>query len=252
MKSFEWDQLASQLPPGAWAGQAKYFETCSSTQDEAEAWAQQGGGHGDLVLAEEQLRGRGRWGKKWESSSGSSLLVSVILKPQAQPDLSSLSLALGLGLAEGLDEFGAEARLKWPNDLYTQGRKLAGLLVEQKQDSVVFGFGLNVSALPKDSQLQVSAIALMDILNREVEREALLAALLKRLKERYDDWVAHGFGSMKDHWLKRALWLGEEVQAGEQAGIYEGLENNGALRLKIDGRIHLIQSGDLTSLRSTA
>lgn len=125
-------------------------ERVSSTMDVAHDAASRGAPSGTLILANEQVGGRGRGGRRWSSPRGTGLWMTLIERPASAAGLDVLSLRCGLHIAEGLDEL-ADARihLKWPNDLYIAKKKLAGILIEarwrdQRLEWVAIGVGLNV------------------------------------------------------------------------------------------------------------
>ena len=126
------------------------LESTTSTLDVAHQLAAEGVPDGTLVIADEQTAGRGREGKNWQSSAGAGLWLTLIERPDDTSGLGVLSLRIGLAAAESLDRFAAEPiRLKWPNDLFVDGGKLAGVLVEARWregnvDYVAIGLGVNV------------------------------------------------------------------------------------------------------------
>jgi BirA family biotin operon repressor/biotin-[acetyl-CoA-carboxylase] ligase len=126
------------------------LETTPSTMDVAHRLAADGAPAGTLVIANEQTAGRGRGGKSWQSSPGAGLWLTLIERPKEASGLGVLSLRVGLAVAEALDRFAAEPiRVKWPNDLYVDRSKLAGILVEarwreQAVEWVAIGMGINV------------------------------------------------------------------------------------------------------------
>lgn len=128
------------------------FESTTSTLDIAHRIAAEGAPAGTLVLANEQTAGRGRGGKSWQSSSGAGIWLTLVERPADSSGLEVLSIRAGLAAAEALDRFAAEPiRLKWPNDLYSDRGKLAGILVEARWrekavEWVAIGVGVNVSA----------------------------------------------------------------------------------------------------------
>jgi len=128
------------------------LESTTSTLDVAHRIAAQGAPAGTLVIANEQTAGRGRGGKTWQSSPGAGLWLTLIERPGDSSGLGVLSLRVGLAAAEALDRFASEPiRLKWPNDLYVDSGKLAGVLVEarwreQTVEWVAIGLGVNVTA----------------------------------------------------------------------------------------------------------
>jgi len=154
------------------------FGQVGSTLDVAHAAAERGAPAGTLVLADSQTAGRGRAGRRWTSASGAGIWLTLIERPDDPQALEVLSLRLGLYAARGLDRFAeAPVTLKWPNDLYVAGRKLAGILVEvrwrsERAEWAAVGFGLNVTVPP-----DVSAAALRAGTSRVAVLRELVPAL---------------------------------------------------------------------------
>ena len=148
---------------------------------------------GAVAVADEQTEGRGRLGREWLAPAGTSLLVSVLLRPDVEPPrLPELSLVAGRACAEALAEIaGVETDVKFPNDVLVRGRKVAGLLAEASEGRVVLGIGVNVSQgageLPAEPRTPATSLLLET--GREVDRAELLVALLDRLERRYDEWL---------------------------------------------------------------
>ena len=167
-----------------------YFERCESTQRELPVDAPEGA----VAVAEEQTAGRGRFGRRWLAPPRSSILVSVNLRPPVPTErLPELSLVAGQAAAEAIsDVTGLRPDVKFPNDLLVAGRKVAGMLAEARDGRVVLGVGINVNipgdALPRD--VDTPATSLLVESGKHVDRARLLAALLARLEERYEQWVS--------------------------------------------------------------
>src|SRR3990167_11021559 len=132
-------------------GQVRAFERVSSTMDVAHALALEGAVEGTLVWAQRQEQGRGRLGRIWESPEG-GIYCSVIVRPQRPAaDTPQLSLLMGLSAAEAIRECAmVSPRVRWPNDLLIGAQKIAGILTEAKDGTVVIGIGINVSTAPAD------------------------------------------------------------------------------------------------------
>ena len=167
----------------------RYEELCTSTQrllhdDDPE---------GAVAVAEEQTEGRGRLGRTWHAPARTSVLVSVLLRPEIEPSrLPELSLVAGGAVAEAIaDVTGIDPAIKFPNDVLVGGRKVAGILAESSEGRVVLGVGVNANQtadeLPGDVQTQPTSLRVE--LGEPVDRAALLAAILLRLERAYDRWV---------------------------------------------------------------
>jgi BirA family biotin operon repressor/biotin-[acetyl-CoA-carboxylase] ligase len=167
-----------------------YFERCESTQRELAVDAPEGA----VAVAEEQTEGRGRLGRRWLAPPGTSVLVSVSLRPAVPTErLPELSLVAGQAAAEAISEVtGLLPELKFPNDLLLGGRKVAGMLAEARDDRVVLGIGINVNIDADDlpQGVDTPATSLLVEAGTHVDRPTLLAALLARLEMRYDEWVS--------------------------------------------------------------
>jgi BirA family biotin operon repressor/biotin-[acetyl-CoA-carboxylase] ligase len=167
----------------------RYEELCASTQRLLRADDPEG----VVAAAEEQTEGRGRLGRSWHAPHGTSVLVSVVLRPAVDPPrLPELSLVAGAAVAEAIAETtGLEPAIKLPNDVLLGGRKVAGILAEAGDGRVALGIGVNANQtaeqLPRD--VQTDATSLRVELGRPVDRPTLLAAILLRLERDYDEWV---------------------------------------------------------------
>ncbi|HET6956931.1 MAG TPA: biotin--[acetyl-CoA-carboxylase] ligase [Vicinamibacterales bacterium] len=241
---------------GRFASTLLFFDSIGSTNDVALARAEAG----LVVVADEQTAGRGRRGHTWFSPPGSGLYVSVVVAPASSPIDPSrattlLTLAAGVALAEGIEEgCGLQVDLKWPNDLQVSRRKLGGILAESSgvgsRDSVVVGYGLNVLSTAFPRELGDRATSLETELGRAVDRHHLLAETLAALSRRYEDLLAGRFDAILDAWRRRApgatgarvAWT---TNASARSGVTAGIDDLGALLVKVDDRVERIVSGEV-------
>ena len=163
-----------------------FVERCESTQRLLPEDAPEGA----VATTNEQTAGRGRLGREWVAPPGSSLLASIVLRPEVPTaNLPELSLVAGRAVARALGEL---AEVKWPNDVLLNGRKVAGILAEAREGRVVLGIGINVSQ--SDDELPERpvhpATSLLLETGRTPPRADLLAAVLEQLEREYDAWVA--------------------------------------------------------------
>lgn len=171
-----------------------YFERCESTQRELEADAPEGA----VAVAEEQTAGRGRLGRAWHAPAGTSILMSLNLRPAIEvARLPELSLVAGVAAAEAIAlETGVEPEVRFPNDLLIGGRKVAGMLAEARDDRVVLGIGINANLaeeeLPADVDTPATSLCVES--GAPVDRARLLVTLLERLETHYDGWVSGAAG----------------------------------------------------------
>ncbi|YCM43682.1 biotin--[acetyl-CoA-carboxylase] ligase [Verrucomicrobiaceae bacterium 227] len=229
----EWDgEILGELSP-EWARRIIFLPECGSTNDEARRLALKGAAHHSLVLTESQTAGRGRRGQAWTCPQGEGLACSLIVRPEVAPALwSRHALAAGLALAEALDGFGLSAGVKWPNDVWVDGKKICGILVEAGAGFVIVGIGLNINVaeFPDDLAHPATSIALES--GKSVSREEVLVSLLQRLRVRLDQ-IGAGFPELLKAWSTRCVLSGYEIElesGGEIiTGRMEGLSSKGEL-----------------------
>ncbi len=228
-----------------------------STSDLARDLANRGTPEGTLVLAEEQIAGRGRQGRQWYAPHGSSLLMSLVFYPKLEPlQVQRLTMACSLATAEAITETtGLPVGLKWPNDLLVDGRKVAGILTEtavtgQHLAFVVVGMGINVNfdrALLQDVAPQASTLA--SEAGHNLSRQTLLRTILLQIEA----WMPTIYQpeTLQKAWSSRLQTLGSEVTVTNQGtivhGLAEAVDADGALLVRDDqGRLHRLLAGDVT------
>ncbi|MFP4057317.1 MAG: biotin--[acetyl-CoA-carboxylase] ligase [Candidatus Brocadiia bacterium] len=200
-------------------GAIRVLGSVSSTSDIAWAWAGAGCPQWTVVLAEEQVQGRGRFGRTWVCPRGGGVLMSVVLRPPSQLVGPAHLMALGaLAVAEAVAESGPEARIRWPNDVVAGGRKLAGVLVESRARRAspvyVLGVGLNVNVAREDfpQALQGRATSVAIETGRQVPREPLAGQVLRHLRHRYDQARGGHWARVADAWRRRSSLVGQTVE----------------------------------------
>jgi BirA family biotin operon repressor/biotin-[acetyl-CoA-carboxylase] ligase len=239
------------------------FGKVASTNDIAIALARAGGEEGTIVVAEEQSRGRGRLGRYWHSPRGCGLWFSVILKPPlAASDSTKVSLAGALGIADALRErYGVKARIKWPNDVVVQARKICGILTESEfmEDRVrfvVMGVGLNVLNAEGDFPEDIRRIATslrIETGAEDVARSDVLASVLKQITHRYMVLCNDGFEKIRQDLLAHSLLIGKVIKVaigkGHVEGVAHDIDTTGALVIRKDsGTFERIVAGDVVGI----
>jgi BirA family biotin operon repressor/biotin-[acetyl-CoA-carboxylase] ligase len=165
----------------------RFVEECASTQrliaDDAPA--------GETVVADHQTEGRGRLGREWLAEPGTSVLMSVCLRPKVEPArLPELTVVAANAVAEAIAaETGLAPVLKHPNDVLVAGSKIAGVLAEASNGRVVLGIGVNVSQTEMPAQTRLPATSLRLETGAEQDRARLVAAILNRLGPAIDEWA---------------------------------------------------------------
>jgi len=233
-----------------------YEPVTGSTNDNALLAARAGAPHGSLFVADEQTAGRGRRGHAWLAAPGESLLFSVLLRPTLElSQASALTLAVGLALRDAIAPLLTEAaQIKWPNDLYVNEKKLAGILVEsqlqgERLQAVVVGVGLNVLTRDFPAEIAARATSLAVLGATRVEREPLLQEILNALALRLDAYQQTGVAGILDELNAADALRGRRVQVDTQAGLGRGLDEQGRLLLEDDaGVTHAITAGTVELL----
>lgn len=240
---------------GRFCDAVRYFSTIGSTNDVAAHHAAAGDHECAVFVADAQTSGRGRRGRTWFSPPAAGLYVSTILRPSRsrEPERATLltTMAAGVAIVEGVTRAtGLTPSLKWPNDLYVEKRKLAGILAEGVGEFVVLGYGINISTASFPGELRDRATSLETELGRAVDRASVCAETLASLARRYDDLLSARFDAILDAW--RALAPGAQgarvawtTPAGERTGVTAGIDDRGALLVRCGAEIERIVAGEL-------
>ncbi len=219
------------------------FDSINSTNSYLLTSAKSGTASGWVCFAEQQTKGRGRHGRTWLSPRGASLACSLLWRfPATQPDLSALSLAVAVIVAKVLQQYGIQAgiELKWPNDVYFQGRKLSGILLESLpeangQIAVVIGIGLNLF-MPHDQLKAVNAIDVAEITGQVVRRNYLAGLLINELLGQLPIYQRMGLSVFIEAWRELDVLQGKEVivhtEKDKIIGVMQGINLQGELLLK--------------------
>jgi BirA family biotin operon repressor/biotin-[acetyl-CoA-carboxylase] ligase len=207
-----------------------HFRLTDSTNERARALAAAGAPHGTLVTADEQRAGRGRQGRVWSAPPRSAVLMSVVLRELSE----TLPLAAAVAVCEALP---VEASIKWPNDVWIDGRKVAGILVEGRPQEgwAVLGIGLNVATEQFPAELSATSLRLA---GASLTVSETLAALLGAL----DGWLERPAADVLAAWRSRDALLGRPVrwENGSKGGTAAGVADSGALIVEtVDGRVTL-------------
>jgi len=240
----------------------EWHERVSSTNALAAEAARRGTPEIHLVVADEQLAGRGRRDRSWYAPPGSSLLVSFLLRPGRHPDVDPAALPLlplvaGLALLEAAAPHcpGAELTLKWPNDLLAGGCKAAGILAEALPDgAAVVGIGVNVDWRGHTRPAELAgATSLAEACGGAVDRWRLLAALAGVLGNRYLDWVRDP-AAVLDAYRRRCATVGRSVRVEREGappltGRAAAIGDDGSLLVVADGVTTSVSAGDVVHVR---
>ena len=213
--------------------------------------------NGDAILAEIQTDGRGRHGRQWLAPVGGSLTFSMYWSfPDGYQSMAGLSLLVGVAICEGLRKVGVEdAQVKWPNDIYLHGRKLAGVLIEVEGQigataHCVIGVGLNINVPQDQYDVGQPHTDLASVLSAGVDRNLLAATLIESLWHYLDEFSSYGFGKFVSYWESLDLYADKTVvlQMGEKrfSGIDRGVDESGALLVETRDGIMRFHGGEVS------
>jgi BirA family biotin operon repressor/biotin-[acetyl-CoA-carboxylase] ligase len=212
-----------------------HLRSTDSTNLRARQLALAGAPHGTLVTAGEQSAGRGRQGRTWSAPPGRALLMSVVVRDPP----SLLPLVAAVAVAEAC---GDQARIKWPNDVHLDGRKVAGILVEGRPQEgwAIVGIGLNVAVRVEDlpAELHDRAIG-MGLEPGDVER--VLADVLRALGR----WLGADEPALLDAWRARDALLGREITWSRGSGVAEGVDDRGQLLVRTGRYVVTLDAGEV-------
>jgi BirA family biotin operon repressor/biotin-[acetyl-CoA-carboxylase] ligase len=197
-----------------------------------------GAPHGTLVTAGEQTAGRGRQGRAWVAPAGSAVLMSLLVR-ELDEGFPLLPLVAAVAVAEACESLApVRCEIKWPNDVWIERRKVAGILVEGRpaEDWAVLGIGLNVGTSEFPEELRSVATSLLVAADVELAVEAVLSTVLEALAH----WLGKGGGEVLAVWRERDALRGERVRWAEGSGVAAGIDDAGSLVVETDaGRVTL-------------
>lgn len=259
----------------AWAGQnILFYEETDSTNIQAKQAGEQGEPHGTLVVAETQTAGRGRRGRGWVSSPGSSIYMSLMLKPSFEPDKAPmLTLVMAYSVARALEEclagnaVGGQAgsmgdlagkiQIKWPNDIVLNGKKLVGILTEMSTqidyiNHVVIGVGINVNIESFPEEIKATATSLRMETGTSFKRAPLIVETMRQFEKNYEQFVrCHDLSFLREEYNGLLVNLGKDVMIHDARGAYQamalGINEKGELLVRReDGSVETIYAGEVS------
>lgn len=247
-----------------------HFNSVTSTNDVIRARAEAGEPEGLVVSAEQQTAGRGRMGRSWVAPPGTSIQMSVLLRPPLPPTKAySLIQMAAIGVSSALrkcvESIGyvspPQVKLKWPNDVLLNSKKCAGILVESAVEGsafnfVVLGIGINVNfSMHEFPELEPAATTLADEVGHDVDRGNLQETLILDLDKYYERLCSGEEGELAvfDEWRAQLATIGQRVRVATISSIEEGVVSDvtpdGALLLKRDGKLLRLEAGEVTLLK---
>ncbi|HEX2144716.1 MAG TPA: biotin--[acetyl-CoA-carboxylase] ligase [Glycomyces sp.] len=234
-------------------------QVTGSTNTDLASAAKHGAPEGRILIAEEQTLGRGRLDRQWVSPAGAGLTMSFLLRPTVpREQWGTLSLLTAVALEESLRAVcGVNAKLKWPNDVLIDGKKICGILAQVEGNAVIVGTGLNVSLT--EAELPVpEATSLLLAGASTLEREVIAASFLSHVAAVYATWNERGPASVIERWRRNSATLGRHVAVSfpngrKVSGRAVGMDGNGCLQVaREDGAVETVAAGDIIHLRPQA
>ena len=238
-----------------------YMDSTVSTNTEARKWALKGAEEGTVVVAEEQVEGRGRLQRGWYSPFGKGLWFSLILRPDFLPmEAPKCTLMAAVAVTKALRKMGVtDAVIKWPNHILVKGKKMVGILTEMtgtmdEIEYIILGVGLNVTTdldeWPDDLKAIATSILMEGV---EIPRIEAFNIILQELEEQYFEVLANGFDHTLEEWRNLSCTLGQHVRVHPgNKPAYDGMaldiDGDGNLLVRPDGgeRVYRVIAGDVS------
>ena len=241
-----------------WAGKTVHFvRETDSTNLWIKRLAKEGAPEGTLALAEFQSAGRGRLGRSWEVPEGTSVMMSILLRPKFEPQYAPmLTLVMGMAVAKAVKKLGFDASIKWPNDVVVSHKKICGILTEMgvrdgKIDYAVIGVGINVNIREFPEEMADKATSLYLESGREFDRSQIPGLVMEAFEEYYEKFAAtcdlsglkEEYESILANYNQPVRVLAKEPYEGVARGITDGGE---LLVEKTDGTIIAVSAGEVS------
>jgi len=234
------EEIELNLDSSLFSKKIAYFKEVDSTNDEAKRLAYLRYPEGTLVVAEKQVKGRGRRGRYWSSPFGKGIWCSFILRPDITPtEASKLTIVAAVSLTTVLQkQYGLDVKIKWPNDIMFNSKKLAGILTELSADVervnyIVVGTGINVNTEDFPPEIKERATSLKQITGKTYSRVRLLCGYLQQFEKDYQLFVQGNFQKIINKWKTYSETLGKRVLVKGINQSFEGV----ALDIDADGRL---------------
>ena len=241
-----------------WAGKTVHF---ARETDSTNLWikrlAKEGASEGTLALAEFQSAGRGRLGRSWEVPEGTSVMMSILLRPKFEPQYApTLTLVMGMAVAKAVKNLGFDVSIKWPNDVVVSHKKICGILTEMgvrdgKIDYAVIGVGINVNIKEFPEEMADKATSLYLESGREFDRSKIPGLVMEAFEKYYEKFAAtcdlsglkEEYESILANYNQPVRVLAKEPYEGVARGITDGGE---LLVEKTDGTIVAVSAGEVS------
>ena len=253
------EETISEAIHTKWAGKTVHFaKETDSTNSWIKKLAKEGADHGTLAVAEFQSAGRGRFDRKWTAPEGSSVMMTILLRPDFSPQYASmLTLVMGLSVAQMAKKLGFAASIKWPNDVVISRKKICGILTEMGLDGgeigyVAIGVGINVNLSEFPPEMADKATSLCLESGREFDRNQVIGYVMEFFEKNYERFLQScDLTWLKDDYESLLANLGQPVRVLDLHTPYEGIalginEKGELLVKKEDGTVCEVCAGEVS------
>ena len=234
-----------------------HFEEIDSTNKKAKELGQAGSPHGTLVTADTQVSGVGRRGRSWSSEKDAGIYMSILLRPDISTDKASmLTLVAAMAVEKALLNLNLQPKIKWPNDIVLNKKKICGILTEMSLkgtqiDFVVLGIGINVNNKEFPEEIKETASSLFLETGKDIDREKLVTEVWNQFTIYYEWFLStKDLSLLKEEYERALINIDEEVKVldpkGEYIGIAKGITNAGELVVNREGVPTLVSSGEVS------
>lgn len=257
-KDFSKETISQEIHT-KWAGKTVHFvKETDSTNEWCKRLSAEGAEHGTLAVAEFQTAGKGRLGRRWDAEEGSSVMLSILLRPKFEPRYASmLTLVMGLSAAQAMQDLGLKATIKWPNDVVVSKKKICGILTEMGLQGaeireVIIGLGLNVNQTEMPEELSDKATSLYMETGKKYDRSEMIGLIMNKFELNYEKFIKTcDLSLMLDEYNAMLANRGEPVRVLDKLdpfeGIALGIDREGELLVRMsDGRIRKVYSGEVS------
>lgn len=242
-------EIKSEINECEWFAEKIYFyDEIGSTNDECKKLAEEGAKHGTLVIAEKQTKGKGRRGRNWESPKGTGIWMTLLLRPDIEPyNSSGLTLVAAMAIDKAITEVtGLDAKIKWPNDIVVNGKKVTGILTEMSAQPeminyIVIGIGINVNTEEFPEDIAKTASSLKIESGKTIKRSSIIALFGKYFEQYYARYIkTQDMSLLIDEYNKELINVDRQIKVlakeNSYTGIAKGINRHGELIVETENK----------------
>ena len=245
---FEYSTFETHLKSRKFGRHIKYFQTISSTNNEAKKYLNSEDNHGYVIVTKNQTDGKGRRSNKWFSVPNKSLTFSIIINKYKIKNIQLLSIVPAIAIITAVKKISnLQCKIKWPNDIILNNKKIGGILIETKFDYIIIGIGLNVNEKQNELNMEIEKNASSLKINQTsiINLELLLANILNELEKKFDTETQ----TLISEWEKYCNHMSKKITFHENdniiSGVFTGINQNGQAIININNQTEFISSGTI-------